>query len=261
MDAIAVPAVSAVAIALAVHLGTTAVVRWADDRAVRQPRTPRCVTNDHDLGWREVVPVWSFVAGRGRCRTCSQRIPAELPVVEVALVAVLVAVAWRHPGLELLLLLPVAWSAVVATPIDLARQIIPNRLTYPLGLWSLVAVTLLVVVGGEWADWRRAIMVGIALPAGMEFLSLAFLVLRGQRGMGLGDVKWAVSLGIATGWLGSWAVVAMLAATVLTSGIVSLALVVSGRAADARIPYGPYLAAGVVVALLVTPQMVWRVLT
>lgn len=239
-----------------VHPATTAVVRWADDRAVRHPWRPRCVTDAHDLGVVDVVPVWSWIAHRGRCRTCGASIPAVLPVVEVAVVVVLAAVAWRHPGPELVLLLPVAWSAVVATPIDLAERIIPNRLTYPLAAWSLVSVTGLAVAYGAWADWRRALLVGVALPAGMEALSLLFLLLRGQRGMGLGDVKWALSLGVAVGLLGPDAVLLFLFGTIVAAGLVAIVLLATGRAGSARIPFGPYLALGTITALVAPPSWV-----
>lgn len=250
----------AVGVLASVHPATTAVVRWADGRAVRQPWRPRCVTDDHDLAVSDVVPVWSWIARRGRCRTCEARIPGVLPLVEVAVVVVLAAVAWRHPGPGLVLLLPIAWSAVVATPIDLAERIIPNRLTYPLAAWSLVSATGLAAAYGAWADWRRALLVGFALPAGMEVLSLLFLFLRGERGMGLGDVKWALSLGVAVGLLGADAVLLFLVGTIVAAGLVSIVLLATGRAGSARIPFGPYLALGTITALVAPSSWLTRAL-
>lgn len=248
------------AVVASVHPATTAVIRWADDRRLREPWGPRCVADTHALSMGDVVPVWSWMVRRGTCRTCGDPIPVSLALVEVGVVVLLAAVAWRHPGPVLVLLLPVAWSVVVATPIDLARMIIPDRLTFPLAGWSVVAATGLALAGGDWADWRRAMFVGVALPGGMFALSLAFQLLRGQVGMGMGDVKWGIGLGVAMGWLGPWSVVAFLVATVLASGVVAIVLLALGHAATARFPFGPYLAVGAVVGLLAPADVVRRLL-
>ncbi len=253
-------ALLALGVVASVHPGTTAVVRWADDRRLREPWGPRCVADTHDLAPADVVPVWSWLARRGTCRTCGEHIPGSLPLVEVGVVVLLAVVAWRHPGPVLVLLLPVAWSVVVATPIDLARMIIPDRLTFPLAAWSVVAATGLALAGGDWADWRRAMLVGVALPVGMFTLSLAFHLLRGEVGMGMGDVKWGIALGVAMGWLGPWSVVAFLVATVVASGVVAIVLLALGHAATARFPFGPYLAVGAVVGLLAPADVVRRLL-
>ncbi len=233
-----------------VHPATTAVVRWGDGRAVRQPLRPRCLADTHDLAWGDVVPLVSWARLGGRCRTCGVSIPRHLLAVEVGVPLVVGGVALVHPGPELLLLAPVAWSLVVATPIDLVHMIIPNRLTLPLAAWSLVAVTVLAATVGTWADWRRAVLVGIAVPAVMLAMSLLFELLRGEPGMGMGDVKWAPSLGLAVGWLGAGTTLVFVFTTVVTAGVVAIVLLATGRAASSRVPYGPYLAAGAAVALL-----------
>lgn len=238
-------------VVLSIHPATTAVVRWGDGRAVRRPWRPRCLTDDHDLGWGEVVPLVSWVRLGGTCRTCGVAIPWSLPVVEVAVVLVVGGVVLVHPGPVLVLLAPVAWSVVVATPIDLAHMIIPNRLTLPLAAWSLAAVTTLALTIGTWADWRRAVLVGIAVPAVMLAMSLLFELVRGEPGMGMGDVKWAPSLGMAVGWLGADVALVFVYTTVVTAGVVAIVLLATGRAASSRVPYGPYLAVGAVAALLV----------
>lgn len=249
-----------VLVVASVHLATTAVVRWADGRRLRQPWRPRCVTDTHDLSARDVIPGWSWMATRGRCRSCRSRVPGSLPLVEVGVVAVVVAVVVRHPGPELLVLAPVAWSTVVASAIDLDAMIIPDRLTYPLAAWSLAAVTLVAAGTGAWGDWQRAVVVGLAVPGIMFLLSLVFALVRGQDGIGMGDVKWALSLGIAVGWLGLDQTLGFAVATVLASGIVATILLAMGRAGTTRIPFGPYLAIGTVVGLLVPGAVVRDVL-
>lgn len=171
---------------------------------------------------------------------------------------VIVAAVAVHPGPELLLVLPVLWSAVVATPIDLAHRIIPNRLTHPLAVWCLLVVTLLAAMSGQWAQWRLAMVAGFGLAGGLLVVSLLYELLRGQPGIGMGDIKWGLSIGITVGWLGIGPVLVWLYATVAASLLVIVALVVTGRARIAsRVPYGPYLAFGVVVGVLLAEPVLW----
>lgn len=248
---------SVVGAVVAAHLATTAVVRWSRDQVVRRPARPRCLaTTSHDLAWREVVPIVSWLRFRGRCPRCEEPIPWWVPTVEVVTMVVVVAATWLHGWPSALVVTPVAWSAVVATPIDLARRIIPNRLTMPLAAWTLVAVTVAAAVTGRWGHWRLGLLVGVVVPVGLLAISLAFEFLRGSPGMGMGDVKWAVALGLCTGWLGLPAVLAWLYGTVAASALGIGGMLVTGRARLAqRVPYGPYLAVGILVAVLGWPLL------
>ncbi|MGH3441710.1 MAG: prepilin peptidase, partial [Nitriliruptorales bacterium] len=148
-------------------------------------------------------------------------------------------------------LLVMAWALVVATAIDLEHRIIPNRLTYPLVPLLLALLLLAAAFDGSWGALLRGVIAGLAIPAGMLLLSEIFLRLRGQAGMGMGDVKLAVSIGLVLGYLGGWHVAVGLYAAILVAVVVAAALLVSGRARLAsRIPFGPYLAAGTLLAIL-----------
>lgn len=89
----------------------------------------------------------------------------------------------------------------------------------------------------------------------MLILSLLFDVVRGRPGMGMGYIEWALSLGIAFGWLGAGYVMLFLYATIASSLLVLVLMLAGGRAdAPSRLPYGPYLAvATVLVAMLGDP--------
>lgn len=203
------------------------------------------------------MPLVSWLQHRGRCHTCGEQIPRTLLGVEIATVVVVVAGVAIHPDLDLLLVLPVLWSAVVATPIDLAHRIIPNRLTHPLAAWSLVTVTVLAATSGNWGQWRTALIVGFGVSVGLLAVSLVYEMVRGQPGIGMGDIKWGLPIGITVGWLGLGAILVWLYATVAASLVVMVALVVTGRARIAqRVPYGPYLAFGVVAGILLADPVI-----
>ena len=182
------------------------------------------------------MPLLSFALLRGRCRHCEAPIPWRYPLVE-ATTAVLVGGCVLRFGLT--------WDAAVAaffcaalvaiSATDIERQIIPNRLVLPAAAVVLVANTML-HPSVEWA----AAGFGAAL-----FLFLAALAY--PAGMGMGDVKLALLLGVA---LGRTVPVAMMVGMV--SALVPSIVLFARHGSAARkmkIPFGPFLAFGGVVAL------------
>ena len=143
------------------------------------------------------------------------------------------------------------WSAVVAGIIDLEHRIIPNRLTLRLPAVLLVVLVLPAAVEGEWWPLGRAVILGVVIPAVMLGLSELFRLLRGKQGIGMGDIKFAVSIGLIVGFLGGWYVVVFAYATIISAMVIVVALMLARLANLAtRIPFGPYLAIGALVAVL-----------
>ncbi|MFP4148940.1 MAG: prepilin peptidase, partial [Nitriliruptoraceae bacterium] len=162
------------------------------------------------------------------------------------------ALAWVW-GLDPLLpaVLVLAWSLVVATAIDLEHRIIPDRLTLRLPLVLLPLVVLAAAAEANWSGLVRGVLWAVGLPAIMWGLSELFYRLRGQPGIGMGDTKLAISLGLVLGYLGGLQLVAFAYATITAAVVVAVVLLLTGRARLAsRIPFGPYLAIGSIVVLL-----------
>lgn len=182
--------------------------------------------------------------------TAPGAIPAGLIEVVTAGLFAAAAAVWGWHGF-----LPVAlallWACVVTTAIDLRLHRIPNRLTLRL---PLVLAPLLVVasaITGDWWALGRAAIAGVAVPAVMLALSELFRLLRGQSGMGMGDVKLGISLGLGIGWLGAAELVAFGYLAVATAAVVGIILLVARRRqAASRIAFGPYLALATVAVLL-----------
>lgn len=139
---------------------------------------------------------------------------------------------WQLPAVLVLL----GWMGLIAA-IDVATRRVPNLLTYPALLLSPVYVALR--PGAEPLDH----LLGGALGGG--FFALAFLLY--PRGIGLGDVKLALVLGLYLGWNGT--VVALVIALLL-GGVVAAVTLAVGLGRQAGIPYAPMLAAGGAFALL-----------
>jgi leader peptidase (prepilin peptidase)/N-methyltransferase len=190
----------------------------------------------YELAWYDNIPLLSWLLLRGRCRSCDARISVRYPLLELV-TALLVAGCFLKFGVHADALVAsffcIGLVAVSAT--DIEHRIIPNRIVVPAAAVVLVANTL-IHPSPRWA---------IGALAASGFLFAAALAY--PKGMGMGDVKLALLMGAALGKTVPVAMmVGMLAAFV--PGVVILARYGSaGR--KIRIPFGPFLALGSVVAL------------
>ena len=195
-----------------------------------------CMSCGHEIGWRDNIPVLSWLLLRGRCRNCQAWIPARYPAVELISALLVAACAWRfglHP--ETLVAALFCLVLVAISAIDLEHQIIPNRIVLPAFAVVLAAQTA-IHPSPQWI---------VGAVAGSGFLFAAALIAPG--GMGMGDVKLALLLGAMTGKYVSVAMfVGMFAAMV--PAIVLFARF-GVRARKVKLPFGPFLAIGGIVAL------------
>ena len=188
------------------------------------------------IAWYDNVPIVSYLALRGRCRSCAERISWKYPAVELAtalLVAATVLAFGLTPRAGVAAFFCAALVAVSVT--DLEHRLIPNRIVVPAAAVVLVAQTA-IDPSPEWA---------ISAAGAAGFLLLAALAY--PAGMGMGDVKLALLLGAA---LGHTVPVAMMLAMV--AALVPAAWLFARHGSAARkmgIPFGPFLALGGVTAL------------
>jgi len=196
--------------------------------------------------------VLSWLLLKGRCRSCQEPIPVGYPLVELANAVLWVAAGWRF-GTHLALLPYLALFSVllVLSVIDLELYLLPNVITYPSIAVSIVAVPILALAS---APNPRSAMIGAAIGgigyAGFLFaVLLAYELIVHREGMGLGDVKLAVLLGI---WVGYLHPVLVLFALIAASG---LGLIVGAgiflvRRESRPYPFGPWLALGAIAVIL-----------
>ena len=221
---------------------TVAVYRLPKGESVVRPRS-RCPACGAEIGARDNIPVLSWLLLRGKCRRCGERISAEYPLLELATAGLVVLAAVRYPN---------PWHAVLVggllslmpgiALIDLRHRIIPNKLTYP-ALVVFAVVILLAWLIGDAADPVKAAL-GLLLFGGGIFV----IAVISPGGMGLGDVKLAAVIGLVLGSLGLRFVGVSAGATIVLGGLGALIALAMGRGMKSKIPYGPYLAAGAVVA-------------
>ncbi|HVW88423.1 MAG TPA: prepilin peptidase [Gaiellaceae bacterium] len=204
-------------------------------RSISRPRSA-CMHCGTEIRPRDNVPVLSYVLLRGRCRACAAPIGWRYPAVEIA-TAVLIAACVLDFGVTVRALAAcvfcVALVAVSAT--DLERRIVPNRIVLP----ASAAVLVLNLIWHPTAVWPIAGL-GAAL-----FFFLAALAY--PRGMGMGDVKLALLVGVA---VGKPTPIAIFLALVLA--LVPSAVLVARHGSAARkmkIPFAPFLALGGLIGL------------
>jgi leader peptidase (prepilin peptidase) / N-methyltransferase len=182
-------------------------------------------------------------------RHCRRPLLARPPLLEVGtalLWAVLALRVWPSHPAALPAYLALGLACVALVVIDLDARLLPNRITYP--ALGLVAVLLLVASLAEDDVGRMLRALEAAGVAGAFLLALALL---SPGGMGLGDVKFALVLGLALGWLGWSAVVAGFVGAFLLGGLAALVALLALRAGrKTQLPFGPWLALGAILAVL-----------
>ena len=214
------------------------ITRIPEHRSLVRPPSA-CPGCGVPIAWRDNIPLVSFVALRRRCRACGVKIPWTYLLVEAG-TGVGLAVAWVRFGASWDFVIgAVLISTLIAiTVIDLRHQIIPDVITLP-----GILVGLLANLGTGRLSWMEPIA-GVLVGGGLFFL----VIVASGGGMGGGDMKLGAMLGAFLGWK---VVLFALLVGVLLGGALALALIVLGRRGrkDA-IPFGPFLAAGGVAALL-----------
>jgi leader peptidase (prepilin peptidase)/N-methyltransferase len=205
----------------------------------------RCPSCERPIRPLDNIPVFSWLALRGRCRSCGARISARYPIVEAATAGLFVAVVLvRGAGPEGWLALALVALLVPVALIDLEHRVIPNRLLLPA---ALAALPLVALAGPE--RLPEHLIAGSAAFAALLLAALAY-----PAGMGMGDVKLAGVMGL---YLGAAIAPAMLVAFGAGT-LVGLAMMArEGAGARKRaVPFGPFLALGGLVGLLVGPELI-----
>lgn len=211
--------------------------------SLARPRS-RCPQCGHLIAAWENVPIVSYVMLRGRCKACGQAIGLRYPLIE-GLTGVLSAfVAWNFgyswPAAGALLFL---WAMIPLAVIDLDTQLLPDSITLPL-LW----LGLVFGLANVFTDLRSAVIGAMAGYLSLWSVYWLFKLATGKEGMGYGDFKLLAAIGA---WLG-WQVLPL---TILLSSLVGAVvgiglMVIARHGRSVPIPFGPYLAAAGIIALL-----------
>jgi len=219
-------------------------VRFLASRSV----CPRC---DSQLSWYHNIPVLSYLFLRGRCGICGESISARYPLVEIINALFFVYFYWQFDlSLEFGVFSFLGAVLLCIFFIDLDFQIIPDVITLP-GMVLGLGVSLL-------PEGIGIIQSSIGLLVGGGALYLVALLgdfLFKKESMGGGDIKMAAMLGTFLGWQ---KVVFIFMASACIGLVVSVALMAfSAKLRQERVvPFGPFLAAAAMVAIMYGDQII-----
>ncbi len=195
------------------------------------------------------IPVLSYLFLGGKCAACKTPISLRYPLVEAMTGLLTGLLAWHFgatwmAGFAIIFL----WALIALTFIDADTTLLPDDITLPL-LW----LGLLVNVGGIFTDVVSAILGAVGGYLVLWCVYWAFKLTTGKEGMGYGDFKLLAAIGAWLGWQFLPLVILLSAVVGTVVGIAGIVL--KGRDKGAKLPFGPYLAAAGLIALVWGPQL------
>jgi len=206
-----------------------------------------CPACSRRLAAKDLIPIFSYLWLRGRCRYCKAPIPRRVLWVEIATAALFGLAYWQYGlGIELPIALFYISLFMVIFVIDFEHGLILNKIVYP----ALVVALLLSVFFTIFLPDVSIVpsIARAAIGGGIGFVLFLLVAIVSRGGMGFGDVKLAALIGLATGF--PLVIVALLMGIILGGLVAVILLGFKIRKRKEAIPFGPFLAVAAVVTLL-----------
>ena len=217
-----------------------------------------CDSCDTRLGVLDLIPVFSYLILRGHCRHCGAPIPRRVFIVEFSTGLVFALSFWRfvagdgtpnYPAL----FITAFWCCIfiIIIFIDWEHKLILNKITYPSMILALVLLGIATLFpDAEILGHHRfvpdiTILSGL-IGGGVGFFFFFIVYLINPGGMGMGDIKLALLIGLVTGFP---LVIAGLMIGILLGGVTAVVLIVFRlKKSKDVVPYGTFLAIGPIIA-------------
>ncbi|MBD7983031.1 prepilin peptidase [Sporosarcina sp. Sa2YVA2] len=196
-----------------------------------------CTNCDRKLGSKDLIPVFSYIFLKGKCRTCGTKISPVYPIMEF-LTGTLFAFAYYQLGFSLELLIAILFISmlVIITVSDIAYMLIPDKVLLPFAITLLVL--RLVIPLSPWWDSLLGAVVGFGV------LFLIAVVSKG--GMGGGDIKLFFVIGLVLGTANT--LLTLFLASVIGSIAGIYILKKTGKGRKTPVPFGPSIALAAIIA-------------
>src|SRR3989344_282688 len=216
---------------------------------------PHC---KHSLMWLDLVPVFSFLFLRGKCRYCKGKISAQYPIIEIVTgLAFLLIANFQLPitnvgGLvNLIFLLYMSSSLIVIFVYDVKFYLIPDKVLFPTVGIAFVFRLVASFFIGNWVLGLGNYVLAALISSGF-FLAI-YLISRGAW-MGFGDVKLAVLMGLVLGFPN---ILAALFLAFFFGAIIGIgAIFLQKKGLKSEIPFGPFLIVGTFMAMFFGGQII-----
>lgn len=247
------------------------VSRWPAGESVVRPGS-HCRNCGRTLAWWENLPLLSWLALRGQCRTCAARIGARYVLVEATVGALWACIAWRalwattlpmpvsfSPAflLERFAQAVLCWLLVALAVLDAENLWLPDFLTWPgIAAGLLMRVAMAAATSGGRPGWALLTRAGEALAAAAIILLIrsSYSLVKKREGIGLGDAK---LMALLAAWLGLPATLLAFVVGVVLGAAVAVGLLAAPKArrgagawALVKLPLGTFLCVGGIVSAL-----------
>ena len=219
--------------------------RLPEGRSVVSPPS-HCEVCGHRLAAKELVPLFSYLWLKGKCRYCGAGIPRKLLYVELASGVMCALLFWRY-GLSPELGVMIFYAALftIVFMVDLERNIVLNKVVYPGIVIAFILSAL--QLQPELPQWPVGGVVNVIMGGGTGFLFF-FVIAVVSHELGWGDVKLAGLIGLAVGF--PMVMVAIFLGAFL-GAVPGVALIATGKKKrKSPIPFGPFLSAATLITLV-----------
>jgi leader peptidase (prepilin peptidase)/N-methyltransferase len=219
---------------------------------VPRSRCPHC---GHQIRWYENIPVFSYLALRGKCSQCAAPISMRYPAVELTTAALFAWCGW-HWGLGWEALLWCGFSAAVLALacIDWDTTLLPDDITLPL-LWAGLCAAGLRLTDTTLPD---ALWGAVAGYVSLWLVYWAFKLVTGKEGMGYGDFKLFAAFGA---WFGWQALIPVILMASVIGAVIGIAIKLNGSLREGGyVPFGPFLALAGLTSMIFGPSAILAVI-
>jgi len=208
-----------------------------------------CPNCKHILSWKDLIPIFSFLILRGKCRYCQKPISLQYPLVELATGILFVSTTYNLQLITLQHLLIISYQLLVVSCLvivfvyDLKHYIIPDKIIYPaIGIAFLYQLFRILNFGH--LNLFRIWDLGFGVLPSLFFL--AIIIFSREKWLGFGDFKLAILIGLILGWP---KILVALFFAFFTGAIVGLILIaLAKKTLKSEIPFGPFLVIGTFLA-------------
>ncbi len=206
----------------------------------------KCPHCQHPLAPADLVPLFSFMLLRGRCRYCHKPISWQYPMVEAITAAVFALLSIQYPvsSIQFWLALIFASVMIVIAVYDFKHYLILDKVIWPTALFSIIVNLVF--------GWHYALvnlLCGLALAG---FFAAQYFFSRG-RWIGLGDVKLGFLLGNILGWP---LTITCLVLAYFSGALVGVGLIAAGRKhLSSKIAFGTFLGGSAILTMIYGQQL------
>ena len=211
-------------------------LRVPKEKSIVSPPS-HCTTCNRRLRTFDLIPVFSYLALRGKCRGCGQKISPVYPLMEFVTGA-LFAFSFVQLGFsyELVIALLFVSLLVIITASDIAYMIIPDKVLLPFAITFLLLRWL--IPTSPWWD--------SLLGAAVGFTVLYFIAVVSKGGMGGGDIKLFLVIGLVLGTVNT--LLTLFLASLIGSVVGIYVLRKTGKGRKTPVAFGPSIAAAAVIS-------------